>query len=142
MSILSRRDCREAVHLRLLLAHQVKACWTPDNSAVGPAVALATRGASAVLALVAELSRACIGPLRLVWVDVDARSLRVAPAAGELLIADKVPLHRHAPRLPLRYVGVAVGTDALREEVCVLAGTRHAKGHRAVLRPPVLLTVD
>jgi hypothetical protein len=95
------------------------------------------------VAVVAEVARERVSPLRLIRVDVDAGvALLVRPAAGELLATDAVALGGLAARLALGHVRVAAGAGARHEETLVLARARHAELHLAALRPLVRLLVD
>jgi hypothetical protein len=121
-ALLLARGDGEAIRLGRLLAAEVEA-----------------RG----LAVVAKRTRAGIGPLRLVRVDIDAGArLLVVPASREIAVADTVILHRLADGRTLGYLGTAVRADALLEERSILTGAGDAELHLSAISPLLLLAFN
>ena len=122
--------------LRVLLRH-----LRDRHEAVGRSERLSAEVEDTLRAVVAELTRARLGPLRLIRVDVDAGLRRVAPAARQLLGQVRLLLRPRAAVLAGRNSPLAACALVLGEERLVLAGLRHAEFHRAAAAPLVLLAL-
>ena len=123
--------------LRVLLRH-----LRHRDEAVGRGERLSPQVEDTLRTVVAELARACLGPLHLIGVDVDALLLRVAPAAGQLLEEVRLLLRARAAVLAGGNGPLAACALVLSEERLILAGLRHAELHLAAAAPLVLLACN